>query len=338
MNRPRAACVVGALCALFSGCPDDPAPAAGWTEAFDATSVGWLMNVWGPAPDDLYAVGGDPSRPDGGVVMHYDGHAWSRVDLGLAVPLMNWCYGFGPGDVTVVGADGTVVHWDGTRWERRPTPTTQRLWGVWGAGPNDMWTVGGNALADGDATLLHWDGTDWSVVTPPAVTRANVFAYFKVWGTSAGNVYAVGQRGIVIHYDGASWTEVDTGLTSSQDLISLWGTGPDHLVIVGGRGNGVVVALDGTTWRTRSLSPLPGLNGIWMRNPGVAHVVGIEGTIATLDFATLDYTDVDTGTRTAYHAIFGDSSGRVTAVGGNLLAGAGPYTGLASTRMLSASE
>ncbi len=338
MKRMRAVAMVGALSLLLSGCPDDPAPPAGWTEAFDASSLGWLLNVWGPTGDDLYAVGGNPMGSDGGVVMHYDGHAWSRVDLGLTVPQFNWCFGFGHDDITIVGNEGAIIHWDGTRWERRTTPTTQRLWGVWGAAPDDMWSVGGNAFNPGDATLLHWNGTDWSSVTPPTLTRTNVYAFFKVWGTSASNVYAVAQRGAMIHFDGTAWSEVDIGLTTSQDLISLWGTGPNHIVAVGGRGNGVVVAWDGTAWRNRSLSPLPGLNGVWMRNDRVAHIVGIEGTIATLDFATLDYTEVDTGTRTAYHSIFGDSTGHITAVGGNLLAGAPPYIGLASTRPLAADE
>jgi hypothetical protein len=116
-----------------SGVTADASPTPVWTEAFPAAEFGWLLNVWGPAPDDLYAVGGLPNQ---GRVMHFDGQTWSALELRVSVPVLHWAHGFGADDVTIVGRGGTVIHWDGTAWTIQDTPTQQELWGVWGASPN----------------------------------------------------------------------------------------------------------------------------------------------------------------------------------------------------------
>lgn len=309
--------------------PDDP-PA--WRPAFDASATGWLLNVWGPSPDDLYAAGG---RPDHGLVMHHDGASWSPLALGLDVPLLNWIHGFGAADITIVGNEGTIIHWDGVAWSRQETPSRQDLWGVWGSAPDDLWAVGGRGLDEGDATLLHFDGRAWGSVGLPALRRANVFAFYKVWGTSRDNVYVVGQRGAVLHWDGRAWSEELAG--ASDDLISIWGTGPGHIVAIGGRGNGVVSVWDGISWTTRSLAPEPGLNGIWLDDDRVAHVAGNGGTLLRLDLETFDTRDEPSGTLLDVHAIFG-VGGKLTAVGGSLTSEAGPYLGVALTRAMGEEE
>lgn len=57
-----------------------------------------------------------------------------------------------------VGANGRIVHFDGTSWSAMSTPTTGRLGAVGGTGPSDVWAVG-------DTVALHYDGTKWSSVT-----------------------------------------------------------------------------------------------------------------------------------------------------------------------------
>lgn len=317
-------CVVAWL--LAAGCGGGGG--GGWEPAFDAEPVGWLMNVGGSGPDDLYAVGGSAER---GVVMHWDGAEWSEVGLGVDVPLLNWVHAFGPDDVLAVGNGGTVLHFDGTGWSLQETPVENDLWGVWGASPDDVWAVGGRGRMEGQQTLLRWDGSTWREVPVPDLERPNVYAFFKVWGTGPDDVWIVGQRGAVLHWDGSALTEHLVG--ASQDLIALWGTGPDDVVVVGGRSNGVVSLWDGEDWRTESLAPLPGLNGVWMREPGLAHVAGINGTIAELDLETLEHERAEVDTRLDFHAIYGDGE-KLTAVGGSLARQDSPYEGLAWTRAL----
>ncbi|GAB4564394.1 MAG: hypothetical protein Tsb0020_14500 [Haliangiales bacterium] len=319
----------------------DAAPAGpAWTQAFDASETGWLLNVWGPAPDNLYAVGGSLEE---GLIMHYDGSAWSELDLGadVDVPLLNWTYGFGPDDITVVGATGTVLHWDGATWEQQPTPTDQNLWGVWGASSDDMWAVGGAGREAGQATILHYDGETWTKEDVPALQRANVYAFFKVWGTGADNVYIVGQRGVVLHYDGETWTEEFAGV--SGDLISLWGSGPDHIVAVGGRNVALASVWDGTEWTPIDLGALPGLNGVWVAADGTSYVVGVTGVALMINSDAASYASQYVSLpllagQVDFHAIYSADGKTLVSVGGNLSVTNPPFQGVAYEATIATEE
>jgi hypothetical protein len=191
--------------------------------------------------------------------------------------------------------------------------------------------VGGRGFSPEQATILHFDGVEWTASATPALSRDGVSAYYKVWGTASNDVYAVGQRGALVRWDGSAWTEIVTD--ADDDLISVWGTGPDRIIAVGGRSNGQVVAYDGVSWRHRALT-VPGLNGVWTRSPDRFHVAGAQGTVATLDFETLELELEDPGTFLTLHGIFGTSDGMLYSVGGSLLDIRPPHVGVALRRGL----
>ncbi len=330
------------LCLSFlPGCPEEPpGTSEGWEPAFDATDAGWLLSAWGSSGSALYVVGGSRA-PDGGKARFFDGAGWSEVGFGQPVPLLNWVYGFGPEDVWIAADEGKVLHRSAGGWEVMVTPTTENLWGTWGAAPDDLWAVGG---LEAEPVALRWDGEGWTEVTAPGgaewsewlLAGDRVSAFFKVWGTSSDNVYIVGDAGTLLRWDGDRLTQIDSGTV--RDLISLWGTGPDRIAAVGGRGNGVIVTYDGTEWRSRELAPLPGLNGVWMGDDDVVHAVGEECTLVTLDFESGEVTDDSCDDRLTVHAVFGDDERMLTAVGGNLALFDGFYRGLALRRARGADE
>lgn len=311
-----------ALLLLFAG-----SGCAKWSPAFDARGR-WFMNLSARSAADVWAVGGTQEQ---GAVMHFDGETWSEVPLDEQVPLLNWVHPFAADDVFVVGNGGTILHFDGKGWTKAAVPTTDPLWGVWGASPDDVWAVGGSGFGSGQPWLLHFDGAEWTPQELPPLSRQNVYALYKVWGTGRDDVRVVGQDGVALHFDGARWEEEDTG--AKDDLISLWGTGPDHVVAVGGRGSGLVSVWDGQGWRTRSLSPLPGLNGVWLDSGEEAWVAGGGGTLGRIDLRTLEFHADGADTSLDLHSVFGVEH-QLFAVGGNLLVGAstGRYQGIALQR------
>lgn len=314
---------------------EEPVPSGPgtWSEAFDASSFGWLLSVNGTSANDLWAVGGSPDK---GRIMRFDGSAWAEQAVGQGVPLLNWVYAFAPDDVMIAGNDGTILRWDGAKLTPMDTPTDQHLWGLWGASPDDVWAVGGRGMKDEDRTVLHWDGKAWTAANIPPLQRPKVSAFYKVWGSSASDVYIVGRNGAVLHWDGAALTELGVG--ASTDLIGVWGTGPDRVVIVGGRSGGVIARWDGKSWRTEQLPTLPGINGVWMRTPDRFHIAANQGTLVTVDFDTLETTVDAIETEVDFHGIFGDPSGRLVAVGGNFLYATGPWVGAAMERRLGSDE
>lgn len=271
------------------------------------------MHIWGLTGDRLVAAGGSP---DQGRIHVLEGDVVTEQTI-PDVGLMNWSYGFSENDITTVGYQGAILHWDGSTWTQQDSGTTQDLWGIWGAAPDDLWAVGGTARRPMEAvpTLLHYDGSAWTEQELPPITPVNVTAIFKIWGSAANDVYAVGVGGAVIHYDGSAWTE--EVVNARGDFSAIWGSGPDNIVAVGGLANGHLSHWNGTEWRSVDLSPLPGLNGVWTQNGNTAHVCGLNGFVGTVDLDTLEVTEEVAETRRQFHATFG-VDGSLFAVGGNL--------------------
>lgn len=315
--------------AAFVGCGDDdaePDPVATWTEAFDTSTAGSLSGVWGSGPDDVFIVGGSEN---GGEIHHFDGSTWAPMSLPDGVPLLVWVYGFGPSDVYAVGIEGAVVHYDGAVWTALDSGVEQDLWGVFGFTADEVWIVGGD-VRDGEPVLMRFDGETFEpTVIGAEENPREASALFKVWGID-GQLFAVGQSGWVLEYDGGAWARRAGGAEANQDFISLWGTAADNIVVVGGRGNGRVAEWDGSELATLAPPGLGGINAVFMNEPGVAHIGGSFGYVGTYDLATDEVTAEDAPPGAdAVHAIWGDGQGRHYAVGGSFLP---PHRGMAWTR------
>ena len=301
----------------------DPGPAdIAWSQAQQGTS--WWLNIWASASDDRWVVGGTNSR---GAILHYDGSAWNPVDPGVDVPLLNWTHGFAKNDMIMVGNEGTILTSDGTTFTKETSPSEQNLWGVWGASKERVYAVGGSGRPDSKATLLLRENGTWTELEPE-ITRANVFAFFKVWGSAADDVYVVGQRGVVLHWNGSVWEELfvfEQG-QAAQDLIAVWGTDSEKVAIVGGRNNGILILKDGpdlqNDWRTIDLASnaYAGLNGVWMQGSKI-HAAGNFGQILRVDYdsGTIEQ-DISLNTQLDLHAIHGTADGTLTTVAFNPIA------------------
>lgn len=266
------------LALACTGQPDDTGSAFSWEAAFDTSATGALSGVWGSGPDDVWIVGGTDL---GGEMYHFDGSSWSPVDI-PDVSLLVWVYGFGPDDVWTVGEDGSVLHYDGTAWTVQDAGTKRDLWGVWGAADNDIWIVGGEVTGTWPL-ILHYDGASFTEVTLDSEQNLHGgVSLFKVWGIG-DKVWAVGDLGLIVSWDGTQWVEQFGGTLANDDFVSLWGTSEDHVVVVGGRGNGRIATWDGSSWTTEMPSGLVGLNAVYMPAADEAVIGGIYGYTGTLD-------------------------------------------------------
>ncbi len=306
--------LIGAAC---SGGGDVAEPE--WTSAHE--SADWWMSVAAPTDTDRWIAGG---TAEVGALLRVAGGAVERVSPDADVGLLNWIHAFSPSDMIVVGNAGAVLRGDGTTWAQVAVPTDLDLWGVWGASPSDVWAVGGDAMAGPPIVLRDTGGGFEPVELPPL--GAGVGTFFKVWGSAADDVYVIGQRGAVLHWDGTALRTVDVGV--ADDLIGIWGTSADRIALVGGRATGAAALWDGSSWRQPDLSGFPGLNGVWF-DGDIVHVVGVAGSAGTLGFGSAEVTSRYTiDTPVFLHAIIGSPSGALTTVGGDFSMGmAGPFLG-----------
>jgi hypothetical protein len=158
-----------------------------------------LADVWGSSDVDLYAVG---NAADRGVVLHFDGVAWSVV---LDEPHVGFVRvgGTGPSDVWVTGhalvptghvleevaGHGAIRHFDGTGWSPVQSPTSSPLGAVSAVSSSVVYVI-----ADGGqgGSVWRYDGANWIELT---LRAGNLF---DIWASSAGDVFAVGADGVML--------------------------------------------------------------------------------------------------------------------------------------------
>jgi hypothetical protein len=114
---------------------------------------------------------------------------------------------------------------------------------------------------------------------PPHVTQtpfpepAPAFRLMSVWGTGPQDVFAVGQPGVILHYDGA-WT-----LDSVPDttLTAVWGASSSDVYACGH--NGAIWHYDGAGWSRQNSGTGADLFDIGRGPYGEIHAVGKNGTV-----------------------------------------------------------
>lgn len=319
------------LLALLAACTTSPedsgdtGPSLPAWQTVAANAPGAFFSVWGTAADDVFVVGADPGT--GPMALHYTGGVWTPM-TGLGSGDLWWVHG-GADGLWICGTGGRVEHGaiDGTGFTESVTDPTLTLYGVWGPGDGTAWTVGGDPSAPSDAAaMFHYDGTTWTKVELPEAAAAQ-FALYKVWGTSAADVWAVGAGGIALHYDGTSWSLVDT-----LSYVNLFTVNDGYAV--GGDISGTILHVgSGTNWVDESPQYAYQITGVVGGKAPVA--VGAQGSIWFRGESGWTADPRDKPTYQDLHAVWRDPDDGVWAVGGHissapLIQGAIVYSGNAS--------
>ena len=144
---------------------------------------------------------------------------------------------------------------------------------------------------------------------------------YAVWGSSGSDVFAVGQDGTILHYNGLAWTAMNSSTT--DDLYAVWGTADDDVFAVGQ--DGTVLHYDGVAWSSMLRGTTYDLSSVWGASNTDTYAVGQRGTIlyyneTAWDSTTLDstfsgvWTSLVSGVRQLY-GVWGTSDDAVFAVG-----------------------
>ena len=139
------------------------------------------------------------------------------------------------------------AHWDGNKWALIKIPTA--LYGgsiyyasistIFAFSENNIWTFC-NA-----GSYSQWNGTAWKTEYVPARSGGGN----KLWGSTSSNLYLVGTNGSISHYDGSTWTQMNSN--TIVDLQDVWGTDANHIWATGTTvdySRSIVLSFDGTNW------------------------------------------------------------------------------------------
>jgi hypothetical protein len=163
-----------------------------------------LVSVWGAGPNDVYAVGVAHYPGQGyfgGVVLHYDGHQWSRIlydkyqsyrhvwgRSATEVYVTVWTSlpgGAGGGDRPF--GPGLILRYDGSAWTALPRPSSAPLGPVWAGSASNLYV-----LQIGSNKVWHFDGSDWTQLIIGEAPMSDL------WGSPTGELFAVGGGGAIL--------------------------------------------------------------------------------------------------------------------------------------------
>lgn len=147
-----------------------------------------------------------------------------------------------------------------------------------------QWTLGQGSVdsataraASATATFAARTVTPSSPLTWTVEASGTTHNINAVWGSSGTNVYAVGDSGAFLHYDGTSWSQVQSSDSLFQALVqpysypslAIWGTSATDVYVAAD--DGELIHFDGQHWtlvpdnygRTTGLF----VTGIWGDSP-----------------------------------------------------------------------
>ena len=226
------------------------------------------------------------------LVEHWSGSSWALVSTppipnggGLfGVTCINGSDCWAVGAVLGVAGGGSPTgslteHWDGDSWSIVPSPTPvgdvgALLQGVSCTSSSNCWAVGFGTDQNGEnlqSVTEHWDGTSWSLVPSGAtgqpydqLNNVQCISGSDCWAVgNAGPVQqnpnflpifpgAVGDQGLIEHWDGTRWSVVSTPAEPSPD---------------GGYLNGLTCVDDNNCWASGATTDTTGMaSGVLMEH------------------------------------------------------------------------
>jgi hypothetical protein len=255
--------------------PPDLGPCPpGWTTMISGTTQD-LNDVWGHPTAGVFAVG------NVGTVLRLNGAAWTTVAVKTSAAVTS-VWGSGAKDIYI--SSDKILHFNGAGWSPVPKVSGKR---VFGSGASDVYVAGTKLKppADSVVKLLRFDGITWSEVTKiPGCSASGILGGWAsgpsdVWlsmSCSSGKVFPVFPDSASVHYDGTSWT-----LLQSPLMGGIWGTGPKEVYLFGYG----LARFDGTSYTNLTQPLLKALNlkvaytlDIWGTTTGGVYLLTIGGT------------------------------------------------------------
>jgi uncharacterized repeat protein (TIGR01451 family) len=273
------------------------APAQGGWQVFPSSAGSSMYTVDMANATDGWLGG------TGGLLMHYDGAAWTeqpspRSDPIVGLDMINSGTGFG------ITFQGRAIQYNGSHWVESADLTEGKgsLTGISMTDANNGWAVGylggiyrfqgGTwhhfqtvsyllqaidmlALNDGwivgrTGLTMHWNGSFWQVVGTPQ----NVW-FMSVDMVTSSDGWAVGDSGAIYHYNGAAWTAVSS--PTDQMLHSVHMLNSSDGWAVGAAGT--ILHYDGQSWQSVQSPVTKDLWAVRMVAPDDGWAVGKDGTI-----------------------------------------------------------
>ena len=154
------------------------------------------------------------------------------------------------------------------------------------------------------------------ILIPAIISLSLVLS--SLLSTASANPGSQMYSGTIMHYDGSTWSEMDSGTPGW--LKGVWGSSSSDVFAVGSMvgyyRTDTIIHYDGANWTPMLDSNTAWrLYDVWGSSSSDVYAVGDDGTILHYDGST--WSEMESGTSKNLHGIWGSSDSNVFAVGGN---------------------
>lgn len=239
-----------------------------WRYAFGSSGVN-MRGIWCDPDGGITVVG------DIGVIEQRDAKGWHPAYAGASGDLWQAVSGTSESDIYAVGRDGKLAHYDGTAWSLHPSGTGTHLSAVWAAP--------GRTVIASKGSIREWSN-DASVAMNGTIPSKDIV---DMWGAGPDDIYAVGESGLLLHYDGSQWSKVEAAV--STWLTGVWGRSPNDVFVVGWSTPfdaptryyaATILHFDGNVWTRMPDEGVTAVDRVWGYDE--SNVIGVVSSEAAL--------------------------------------------------------
>ena len=251
-----------------------------------------LKAVWGFSANDVY-VGGE-----GPILLNYNGLSWSKLTWECPEGIscggnysFDYIWGESPTDLFIVGWTGITTiwhkfnHYDGEILTPIASPYSEDyadykffdVYGLWGSSSTDVYLAAGSYYY---GYIYHYDGEVCSLSYKTETENENN-CFTDVWGSAADDVFVVGSSGRIYHYDGSTWSPMDSG--TQENFFCVWGSSSSDVHAAGGLDT--FFHYNGSIWEPMERKPpvnmgrFGSIKDIWVSQDGKGFAVGGSGAV-----------------------------------------------------------
>lgn len=143
------------------------------------------------------------------------------------------------------------------------------------------------AAATNSVWAVGENGTtlNWNGTAWRRIPSPTVSSLRAIWGTAANNVWVVGDNGLLMRWNGSAWTRTSTGMPPGLGLNDVHGSGANDVWAVGDEGT--VLRYNGTTWSAVAVESLNTLTTVYAQSASSVWMGGELGMLMKWDGTTL---------------------------------------------------
>jgi hypothetical protein len=198
-----------------------------WREITLDIRGSYLTTVWGANPSDVW-FGGN------GVLYHYDGSIATRVPFDSNT-IFGDIRGYASNDIYAICGrvknytppDDSVqylfYHYDGGEWTALDSFVISPELHTWRFG-NTIWISDDGKLYSSAYGISGFEGGSWR-----ELLASN--DYLKVGGSSSNNIFGVGNRGVIHHWNGSDWANI----SASEGMVlfdnAVWSDNVETFIV-----------------------------------------------------------------------------------------------------------